>query len=76
MATKLSHAGLATHYTNDTDVDDQLQRKFNSPMSPSIELATTYERPPSGYAGGILSIMQPNKEAIRGFHGSARNDKS
>ena len=46
MATKLSHAGLATHYTNDTDVDDQLQRKFNSPMSPSIELATTYERPP------------------------------
>ena len=55
MATKLSHAGLATHYTNDTDVDDQLKRKFNSPMSPSIELATTYERPPCGdYAGGMV----------------------
>ena len=43
MATQLSHAGLSPSTNKD--------KSFNSPLSPPIDLATTYERPPSGDYG-------------------------
>ena len=46
MSTKLSHAGLSTTYSTYYD-----EKNYNSPLSPPIELATTYERPPSGDYG-------------------------
>lgn len=47
MATHLSHAGLSRSNNNNSSNI----KSFNSPLSPSIDLATTYERPPSGHYG-------------------------
>ncbi|KAL7431145.1 hypothetical protein ACHAXH_002560 [Discostella pseudostelligera] len=46
MATQLSHAGLSKNYG-----DEDNSKKFNSPLSPPIDLATTFERPPTGEYG-------------------------
>ncbi|KAL7527039.1 hypothetical protein ACHAXR_001768 [Thalassiosira sp. AJA248-18] len=45
MSTKLSHAGLSINN------GDESSRCYNEPLSPPIDLATTYERPPSGDYG-------------------------
>ena len=48
MSTRLSHAGLPSPSgfgDNDNNIDD------NTSLCPSIELATTYERPPDGDYG-------------------------
>jgi len=45
MSTKLSHAGLSSNHGNDSSND------YNNPLSPPLDLATTYERPPSGDYG-------------------------
>jgi hypothetical protein len=46
MSTRLSHAGLPSPsgYGDDDDDDDN----DNALLCPSIELSTTYERPPVG----------------------------
>jgi len=51
MSTMLSHAGLSSNnHTGDGNTNN-----FNSPLSPPLDLATTYERPPSGdYGDGGL----------------------
>lgn len=46
MSTKLSHAGLSSAHDGSSS---------NEPLSPPIDLATTYERPPSGdYGDGSI----------------------
>ena len=47
MATHLSHAGLSRSNNNNSSND----KSFNLPLSPPIDLATTYERPPNGDYG-------------------------
>ena len=47
MATHLSHAGLSSSKNNKSSNNTS----FNLPLSPPIDLATTYERPPSGDYG-------------------------
>lgn len=49
MSTILSHAGLST--TNSAHDGSRTTRHHNAPLSPPIELATTYERPPDGDYG-------------------------
>ena len=52
MSTLLSHAGLSMNNKNDNQ---------NQPLSPPIELATTYERPPCGnYGDGWIYSRQNN----------------
>ncbi len=46
MATQLSHAGLSSKCGS-----GERSIKFNNPLSPPINLATTFERPPSGDYG-------------------------
>ena len=54
MSTKLSHAGLSTNNTNGGNYASSASN-INAPLSPPIDLATTYERPPSGdYGDGMI----------------------
>eukprot|EP00571_Detonula_confervacea_P009182 CAMPEP_0172320326 /NCGR_PEP_ID=MMETSP1058-20130122/40271_1 /TAXON_ID=83371 /ORGANISM="Detonula confervacea, Strain CCMP 353" /LENGTH=472 /DNA_ID=CAMNT_0013035565 /DNA_START=76 /DNA_END=1491 /DNA_ORIENTATION=+ len=49
MSTKLSHAGLSSNHDNGS------KSNYNNPLSPPLDLATTFERPPSGdYGDGGL----------------------
>lgn len=58
MATHLSHAGLSPSNNSSNN------KSINLPLSPPIDLATTYERPPNGDYGedGMIysrSAIQP-----------------
>jgi len=61
MATHLSRAGLSPSNNNKSSNN----KSFNLPLSPPIDLATTYERPPSGDYGEDGNIYSRSCNSTR-----------
>jgi len=75
LSTKLSHAGLSSSHNEKSS-----RKESNAPLSPPLDLATTYERPSSGdYGDGNIYSRSCNptrhllEEALGGLEMSSIN---